>query len=506
MSSNPRVTATIFSADTGVKLNAHKLLITGQKTASGTATSGSLQTQIITESQVNELFGRKSHIAKKLRAVLKNLSISRIKPQIDAIALADNGTTKANGGYTFTGPATENGIVTAEIDSEINGSYSVSVENGDSATVIAGKLVALITANANANYTAANTAGVVTITAENAGTNGNTIRLGFKGSVAGVTVTKSGEYLTGGATDPVLTGLFDSVDSIQYQTIDYPSTWNLATLASFTEPRFNVENDILYSQGFTFKVDTYSNLNTLLDGLNYKTVCVGFDKLGGGIFENPDVINSQFCAYRGLLFTDGANVSSINSGNGQETGGATWASLPYFNMPFINLPVIPQGENFSKEELEELEKSGGWTFENNNANTRLLLRTVKSTYKTNDLGDPDPTFGFLNYIDSLTISREYFFKGIKQTYPRHRITNALTAPAGAKAIVTKASFLGTLGQFYDELVKLAIFEKDRKVEFLERAGDTINFDLLNGKITSDVLAPITTQLREVILSFIPKFN
>ena len=39
-----------------------------------------------------------------------------------------------------------------------------------------------------------------------------------------------------------------------------------------------------YSHGFTFKVDTYSNLNTLLDGLNYKTITIGFDKINRTIY------------------------------------------------------------------------------------------------------------------------------------------------------------------------------------------------------------------------------
>lgn len=506
MSTNPRVTANILSADTGIKLSDHKILVTGQKLSSGTATSGSLQSDIITESQINTLFGRKSHIAKKLRAILKNLSVSRVKPQIDAIALADNGTTKATGIFTFTNNATENGSLVFYVDSKINGKYAVSVVSGDTPTILAGKLVDLITADANANYTASNSAGVVTITAANAGTNGNQIRLGFEGIVAGVTVVKSGNYLTGGATEPVLTSLFNAVDGIAYQTIDYPSSWDLATLYSFTEPKFNIDNAILYSHGFTFKVDTYSNLNTLLDGLNYKTITIGFDKLGAGVFENPDVINSQFCAYRALQLTQGSNVSSINQGNGETQGGIRYASIPYFNIPFINLPVIPQGETFLKEEIEELISSGGYTFENNKSNTTLISREVPTTYKTNLLGDADPTFKFLNYVDTLTICREYFFNGLKQTYPRHTMTTAEQAPSKAKAFVTKKGFIATLGRFYDDLVAFGLFQGGRKKEFLTRAGDTLNFDLLNGKITSEVIAPITTQLREVFLDFIPVFN
>lgn len=505
MSTNPFITANILSADTGIKLSNHKILVLGQKLPSGSATSGALQSDIITQTQINDLFGRKSHIAKELRAILKNLSISRTKPPVDAIAVADNGTTKASHETTLVGNAAENLLYSFSVDSQINGTYTVSIVSGDTPTVIAGKLVAIINADTNANYTAANLAGVVTITAENAGTNGNQIRVKMPNTIPGVTVTTNGSYLTGGATNPVLTSLFDAVDNIAYQTIVYPSSWDLATLYNFTEPRFNVDNAILYSHGFTFKVDTYSNLNTLLDGLNYKTLTVGFDKVGG-VFENPDVINAQFCAYRALQLTQGANVSSLNQGNGETQGGIRYASIPYFNMPFVNLPVIPQGETFAKEEIEELKSSGGYTFENNKSNTTLLLDAVPTTYKTNALGDADPTFKFLNYVDTLTISREYFFNGLKQTYPRHTLTSAAQPPSNAKAFVTKTSFLATLGKFYDDLVSFGLFQGGRKKEFLQRAGETLNFDLLNGKITTSVIAPITTQLREVFIDFIPVFN
>lgn len=503
MSTNPIVTANILSADTGVPLNAHKVLVLGQKLAGGSATAGVLQTNIISETQINSLFGRKSHIAKKLRAVLKNLSISRKKPQIDAIALSDDGASvKASGTFTFTGTATESGIIEVYIDSKINGKYSISVVSGDTADVIGGKLATLVNANLDANYTASNATGTVTITAENGGTNGNQIRLGFDGEVAGITLAKSANYLGSGATDPSLTGLFDAIDGIQYQTIDYPSVWDLSTLSTLTEARFNVDNEILYSQGFTFKIDTYANLDTLLDGLNEKTICVGFSKLGGGIFENPDVINSQFCAYRGLLFTEGSNVTSLNAGNGQNEGSIRWASIPYFNMPFINLPVIPQGEGFTEAERQELEASGGWTFENNNSNTTLLTRAVKTTYKTNELGNADATFIYLNRMDSLTIAREYHFNGIKTEYPKHTMTNASNVPAGAKAFVTKGDFIATMVGFYNDLVEIGIFEGDREAEYAEYIADSLDFDLLNGKIIADAIAPITSQVREVTINFL----
>jgi phage tail sheath gpL-like len=498
---NPIITANILSAETDVGANEHKILVLGQKLA-GTATSGTLYTGLLSESEVNDLFGRKSHIAKKLRSIFKNLSISRLKPQVDAIALDDNGTTKASGTFTFTGTATENGIITVYVDSKITGKYEISVVSGDTADVVGGKLATLITDNLDANYSAANVSGVVTITAENAGTNGNQIRIDSAGAVAGISVAKSGNYLAGGATDPILTGVFDPVADLQYKTIDYPSVWDLDTLKDFTEARFNVDNKMIYGQGCTFKVDTYANLNTLGDSLNAKTLTIGVSKLDAGIFENPDVINSQFCAYRALLFTEGSNISSINSGNGETQGGVRWATIPYFNMPFINLPVIPQGDNFSGDEIIELESSGLWTFENNPTNITLLSRAVNTTYKTDVLGNPDRTFQTLNNMDALTISREYFFNNLKASFARHTLTDDLTLRGAPKAIVNRAIFLSKMLELYDSLVLDVILRNDKRSDFKDRISDTIQIDLANGKITTDALLPINSQLREILINFI----
>ena len=509
MPTNPIVTANILSAETGVPLNEHTILVSGQKLSGGSATSGSLQSNIITEQQINSLFGRKSHIAKKLRAVLKNLSISRVKPKIDAIALDDDGASvKASKTFVFAGTATESKVFYINVND--GNRYPVSVISGEGFAAIVAKAEAVINANLDANYTASINANQLVITGDNGGTNGNNIAVWFEGEVAGVTFPTGGVafngifaendiinsqfcayrgllftpnsnvssintgngqttggirwgsipyfnmpfanlpviesksnvfFLENGATDPSLTSVFDNVDGIQYKTIDYPSAWDLTTLSNFTKPRFNVDNKVLYSQGFTFKSDTYANLNTLLDGLNEKTICVGF---------NPN--------------------------------------------------------NMLSAEIEELESSGGWTFENNNANTTLLTRAVKTTYKTNDLGNPDPTFIFLNRVDSLTIAREYHFNGIKTTYPRHTLTNADVAPSNQVAFVTKGGFIATMVRFYNDLVEVGIFEGGREAEYAERIFDTINFDLLNGKITSDAISPITSQLREVTIDFLSVLN
>jgi phage tail sheath gpL-like len=266
----PVVTANILSAQTPSTPDDHRILIVGQM-VSGTATSGGLEQDLLTEANFNDKFGRTSQIAKAGRAMIQALSISRVKPTIDAIALEDNGSgVDATGTVAFSGTATEAGTITVYVDSIANGKYDVAIASGDTATTIGDALVTAITANLDSPVTSANVTGTVTLTAVNAGTQGNSIGIKTTGTVAGVTTTLTA--MASGATDPSLTTLFDPVADLRYNTIVYPAEWGVSTLTDFTEPRFNVDNKILDGIGIVCANDTYANQNTALDGFNEKTL------------------------------------------------------------------------------------------------------------------------------------------------------------------------------------------------------------------------------------------
>lgn len=392
----PRVTANILSAQVPTTPDERSILLIGQM-VSGTATSGDLVEDIISESQLNDAFGRTSQIAKAGRAILKNLEISRIQPKLSAIALTDNGSgVDATGTVAFTGTATAAGTITVYVDSVENGKYELDISIGDTATAIGDALEAAITANLDSPVTAVNTTGSVALTAVNAGSQGNTIGLKYSGTVAGITTALTA--MSGGGTDPVTTTLFDPVSDKRYTSIVYPAEWGISDLTDFTEPRFNVDDNVLDGIGIVSVTDTYANLNIALDALNQKTLCyipnkviADADHEGGAIMESPIVIAGQVAAYRELRLTVNSNTSSIVT-NGQGTGGFFFGGIPYHNTPFVNLPVIETGDDFTNVEALELETSGGWLLRNNPNNTVIISNEAVTTYKTNTLGNPDPTF------------------------------------------------------------------------------------------------------------------
>jgi phage tail sheath gpL-like len=512
----PVVTANILSAKTPQTPDEHKILIIGQMT-SGTATSGELIEGLISESEFNDAFGRTSQIAKAGRALVKNLDISRIRPQVSAIALTDNGSgVDATGSIAFSGTATEAGTITIYVDSYDNGKYEISVANGDTATTIGDALEAAITANLDSPVTASNTTGTVTLTAINAGTQGNTIGIKYSGTVAGVTTTLTA--MTGGATDPITTTLFDPVTDKRFNTIIYPAEWGVTTLTDFTEARFNVDDDVLDGVGIVCVQDTYSNLNIALDALNQKTLAYIPNKLsadanhkGAGIFESPIVIAAQVAAYRGIRLTVGSNTSSIVV-NGQGEGGSFFGGIPYHNTPFINLPVIESGKDFTNAEALELENSGGWLLRNNPSNTIVISNEAVTTYKTDTLGNPDTTFKYLNYVDTLSLVREYIFNNLKADFAQHILTTGKLI--GGRPMVNKEGFIAQMMGYYSTLsgdsgdnsyVLLRAGSEERKA-FKKALEDSVIITLSEGKITAESIANIVTQVRNIIINFTPTFE
>ncbi len=592
----PRVTANILSARTPQTPDERSILIVGQKTSSGSATSGELKEGLINIAEFNSYFGRTSHLAMGGRSLINALAISRKRPKISAIGLSDNGSgVAATGKIIFAGTATEAGSLLVEINSGKTGAYTLTVASGDTAATLGTALAALLAADLDAVVTGSNSTGVVSLTAVNKGTVGNSIGLRVSGTVAGLTYTIN--EMANGATDPSLTTLFDAIASKRYTSIIYPGSWTLSTLYDLTEGRFNVDNKIMDGAGFVSKIDTYANHNTALDALNKRTLNYHPNKLvtltstvslaaitsitrssttatvttttphglntgmsvtisgateteynitavitvgstttftytvagtptspatgspvgvvnyksyqGGAILEHPLCIAAQMAAYDDLRLTVGSNTSSIVT-NGQGTGGAFFGGIPYHNTPFANLPIVQH--DFEDSEADELENSGGWLLRNNPANTVVISGAARTTYKTDTLGNPDPTFKFSEYVRTLSLVREYVFRNLKADFSQYILTDG-DLIAG-RPMVNRTKFTGQMMSYFNILsgttgnkdYVLLRAGADNAAAFKAAIVDTIVLTLSTGTITTESIANIVTQLREIIVNFTPTFE
>lgn len=514
----PNITSNIKSAQTAKNAGERSILLVGCM-ISGTASSGQLKEGIISKKEFNDFFGAGSQIAKAGRAMIDALSVSKIKPKISAIGLTDNASGVASTGtIAFSGTATEAGTLTVYIDSIRNGKYELAVASGATASSIGANLETLITANTYSPVTAVNTSGSVALTATNDGTQGNTIGLKIVGSVAGITATLTA--MASGATNPVLTSLFDPVADQRYTSIVYPAEWGTSTLTNFTEARFNVDNKIIDGLGIVCKPDTYSNTNTAGDALNEKTLApyIGNNLVstathkGGAIFESPIVIASYFACLRELRLTEGANVSSITT-NGQSIGGSFFGGIPYHNTPFNLLPTIETGHDFTDAECVELENSGITLLRNNPSNTTIICNEAVTTYKTDALGQIDKTFKYINYVDTLTIVRDYVFQNLKADFSQHILTTGQLI--AGRPMVNREGFIAKMMSYYGAL---SGYKTGNNNYVLLRAGseeanafkqaleDSIVITLVDGKITAESIANIVSQVRQLIVNFTPTFE
>src|SRR5512139_1502480 len=213
----PKVSVSIVPATQDVSNAPQRILFVGQKVAAGTATAGALVENILNDNSEDTLFGATSMLASMIRAA-KRLNQTT---QMDAISLADAGAgVAATGSVAVSGTATAAGVLTVRVGSYLNHSYSIAVAVGDTATVVGANIAAAITADTKSQVTAANVTGTVTFTAVNKGTLGNDLGIEVAGTVAGLTTVVTG--MSGGATDPTLTGVFDVIANKRYQTIVWP--------------------------------------------------------------------------------------------------------------------------------------------------------------------------------------------------------------------------------------------------------------------------------------------
>jgi len=511
----PDVTASLRAAGVTVGLAPERLLFVGQKKG-GTAVSGALVENILDDNSWDTLFGEDAAISAAIRRGRRRNG----ETIFDAISIDDNGAgVAAESLITITGGATEDGELVFYVGSKKFNEYKIAVANLDALGDIASAIAAAITADSKALVTAAAVLGVVTLTAKNKGTFGNTIGSKVEGTVAGVGVALTA--MSSGATDPVLTGIFDVVGLQRYQGIVWQFDQDLDELTDFLEARFNVANNILDGIGFAGQTDTFANHLTALGLLNQKTLCLNVDKLisdddhqGPAILDVPFTKCAEFAAVRALRRTDEAVLGDLVIARSPKDsfGGPHQNSKPYFNTPFPDLKVPDVDDSFSDVETEQLKDAGGWVIDANRPFTAVIAGELVTTYKTDPAGNPDPTFGFLNYEDTATTSREYIVNNTRARYPQFRATGGALIPGVDSA--NEASIAAFVVEMFADLADLGLLNNGvgtidgEQIDYdkLHRENLTVSLNPVTGKFFVAAKLFIVIQLRGITYDFAVAFE
>ncbi len=520
---NPVVTVNKLKASLPAGLATQKILVIGQKLSSGTAIEKTLITDI-EEADIATKFGERSALGCALRAIFEEFDeCAGVNfPRVDVIALEDADGTAASGSITLAasgGDDTVNMDCTLEVN--IGGKdCSVDIVEGDSITATVS--AALVTAinSADLPVTASKAGGVVTIVSNHKGTIGNSLTIKVDGLqkvstdyfLSNMQVTVAA--MESGATDPTLTGLLDVADKVRYQTITYPIQYGTTMGLTFLDARFNVANAIKDGVLIVKDTDSKADLVTKLQALNSQSCVYLCNKettddnfKGGEDLEIDYVASARVSAIRALRLTEDANIVNITPASSDAPndafGGMHIASLPYFNTP-VKSPLQPEGEGWTDTEITDLEAEGGSVMGNNVAGSEVLLGKMLTTYKTDDAGNDDTTWKYLNTVDTMSVCAEYIFTNAKKDFIQSRLTQG-NIIRGYK-MINEQAFVSKLQEYYLSLANVALLPKSKAALDFFTTSLQVTLDTVAGKITSSADLPIVVQLREIIVSLKTNFG
>jgi len=505
----PEVNAVLIPETPTVSVDPKITTMIGQMTT-GTATSGVRITDIDLLSQ-DGLFGLDS----QLTAMIDTFRAVNKTSRLDVIPFDDDGSAvKSEGVITFTGTATEAASLTVYVGNKQR-LYKVDVIAGDTPTLIGDKLEALITADTRAAVTAVNAVGVVTLTAVNGGTVANSYTMLVTGEVAGVTFALTG--FTGGATDPVITGVEDLL--VDRTDVVMPQQYIFTAVLDLLDSRFNIDNNVLDGRLFLGANDSKAELVSIGNTYNSQSLVIFGDKPvsnatreGSAILAFDFQRSSHFAGIRTLRLEDGTSIADFITSTEpfDNLGGVHTSTLPYANTATL-LDTVTIGEGFTASEVKDLNAAGISLMGNNIANNTLIVGQVLTTYKTNIAGYPDETYKFLNYVDTATAAREFIWKSLKIDYAQARLTLGQGVAGYKFATIggVRSSFVkyhGILGGDGYVLLQSGILEDGRSISDIMKSKLTVNLDKKNGEIVTSSILPLITQVRTILAPLNIRFN
>ena len=474
----PSVTLNISPATTSPSIN-HRVLIIGEIGDTSTVTTD----EVIKDIQLSDIdiFGKDSNL---YYAISKFKSINKINI-LDVLPIP-KGSSKSNCDITINGVATKDNKLTFTL---FNNFVEVVINNGDDNVTIATNLETAL--NASEYFT-----NVFTINRNNETVTLTTIQPSASlNNTQGVItleysdngITNSTTKFNGGVSNTLADNYLDDKLDERYNSIIFDHTNGTKAIRLYLESQFNLLNKINDGVGFTLVTDSLANFKAIVDSENYKTLVIfgNLDEMKYNI--NPLVATSEIVAIRALRLTEGSTIANYVSQNIETFGSISLASLPYFNTPLsFDKPI----GCIDEEDLINVINKGGSLFINNGV---TVLSEITTTYKTNNLGDEDVSFKYLNYVDTLSVIREYLVVGLRKKYSQFRLTDG-DLIAG-KALTNKGAIKATIIKFLNELADKALVRKG--LDNFIKKNLLISDNLETGTISFQCKVPIVVQLRNI---------
>lgn len=366
---------------TGLVQNPHKVLMIGQRII-----AGSVQPEILItmtrDGLADDFFGPGSQLARMCNAFKGN----NPNTELHAVALSDNGTTKASGaiqfsialsatGFSLSGSETYHLLVNGKkLDIALTSGWSTTDVNSAVETTIDADSTLPVVASTNA------TSALVLI-AVNAGTQGNYLdfRENFFEGQSSPTGFGDSATITGmadGATDPSLDNIWAIIDNEKYEYIIQPyiDATNLTSIEGEMADRFLPLNG-KQGHGYTAVRATQASATTLGNSRNgiHNTIMPAFDS---------PTAPEEWAAVKGAIA-----AFNLNNDPGRP--------LQFLKMKGIVAP--PSASRFTQDERNILLFDGMSTYIVDSGGNVLIERLI-TTYQNNALGIPDPSYLDVNTL------------------------------------------------------------------------------------------------------------
>jgi phage tail sheath gpL-like len=212
----------------------------------------------------------------------------------------------------------------------------------------------------------------------------------------------------------------------------------------------------------------------------------------------PDVMCAEICAIRALRLTQDAPLTQfVNTvARSDQFGGIAIASLPYFNTLLPNLPVSLANDFFSSEEQTELRNNGVALVGPNTVFNATIFGEFVTTYLTDNAGNDDSSFKFVNTVDQESVIREFFFSNYKNRYSQTRLTDGdLRA---VRDMANEASIRAFSGELYDELADETLVQAGSVAKKDFEDNLVIVATISTGQVSVDMAPLLVSQLRSMI--------
>jgi phage tail sheath gpL-like len=247
-----------------------EVLLMGNKLAAGTATDDTVvygpdsPVQLQTEQNAIDLFGTGSELHRMFKSFTKvNRDVT-----LRAIAVAESAGAQATGIVEFVGTATAAGSAKLLVYEEV---VEIAISPLDTATVSAAALVTAINQKTHWGITAANSLGVVTLTARQKGTRGNDIRFmpQITPNIGQTVPTAIDRPMSGGTVADSNTAALATINNQKYYYI--VSAAGDATQLDALSDQIGLQaapTTGIRQRCIAGSIDTISNTNTIATGRN----------------------------------------------------------------------------------------------------------------------------------------------------------------------------------------------------------------------------------------------